>query len=1140
MLAANFLISEFLASNDTSIDDEDGDDSDWLEIVNAGDMAGSLNGYFLTDKDDNLTKWEVPDITLDPGERLIVWASEKNRTDPTEEIHTNFKIGAGGEYLALIKSDGVTVEAEYAPEFPPQYTDVSYGLAETATVTATLVDSSTPVQVLIPTNGTLGTTWTQISFLPSGSWINGSGMGVGYDTNPDYLPLINTNVLTAMRNVNGTAYIRAPFTYSSSTDGSLRLRIKYDDGFAAYLNGQQIVSRNAPGSLSWNSTAPSDRVDSIAVVEEVIDLSDYTDLLVDGSNVLAIHGLNVVATSSDFLIDAVLELTRTSFGAPRYFVEPSPGESNVEASLNSAPFLENVGHGGGAVADNQNIVVTAQVTPQGAPIQSVTLHYRIMFGSESNTTMFDDGSHGDGAAGDGVYGASISQSLSGPGDMVRYYVTAMDVNGNDSRFPYFQSPDSSEYAGTVVADPSVSSQLPIYEWFVQNTNWFRNGDGTNNYNTTSTSLFYDGQFYDNVIANTKGRTSGQDYAPKFELTFPEDHPFLYSPDEDPIKKLDLASVYQDPSASRLTLGFEVFAEAGSYAPLAFPVHTRMNSDFYRLSIFVERIKSPFLERHDLDSDGAVYKADGNYSGLTLLPGADIGTTVGMEKINRDDLDPSFDDLIDLIAGMAVGNPNRQNFLFDNVNLPEVMNTLAMYTITKHYDSATHNYYVFRDSDGSGLWSLIPWDIDLIWDRLYEPVFGRFFSGHPYIGSSSEPSWSSDHWNKLIDAIVDSPVTREMYLRRLRTLMDEILQPPGTPVANRVLENRVDDLVDTLSSEALASQAIWGYQTGGSWGSLTSLSQGVSHLKSQFNDRRSYLYGLSIIPNAQPTVSNLYIGDYEQNPSSGNQKEEYIEIVNPNNFAVDISDWSLANAVEHIFDPGTVIPSQSSLYVVRNQNAFRARTTGPSGGQGLVIQGNYDGGLSTAGETIELLNSSGLLINSVQTLAESADFNGDGEISGDDFLAWQRGFGTVAPNGTHSLGDADFDRNVDGDDLAVWEAQYGGAAPLQAPLESLATNPGEALVVNSAESQSSALIDAAMALQMSEKTAASEEVSPLVDEGLDAVVVQDEALATTSSLATHETIAAPNSTTSDGTSSERIAMELVEELLVDGEWAGFLV
>ena len=69
---------------------------------------------------------DVPAVSLDPGAYLLVFASSKNKT--AAELHTNFKLGAGGEYLGLIQPDGVTVEYEYAPAFPPQSTDVSYGI----------------------------------------------------------------------------------------------------------------------------------------------------------------------------------------------------------------------------------------------------------------------------------------------------------------------------------------------------------------------------------------------------------------------------------------------------------------------------------------------------------------------------------------------------------------------------------------------------------------------------------------------------------------------------------------------------------------------------------------------------------------------------------------------------------------------------------------------------------------------------------------------------------------------------------------------------------------------------------------------------------------------------------------------------
>jgi len=632
MLAADFRITEFLASNDSAFVDEDGEDSDWLEVTNVGDANGSLLGWSLTDNDLDLTKWQIPDVSLAPQERLIVWASNKDRSDPSSELHANFKLSAGGEFLALVEPDGFTIASQFAPEYPAQFTDVSYGTTETAVVTS-LIDSSTEVHAFVPTSNVLGTSWTATGFTPGIGWTSGSSMGVGYDDNPDYLTLINTDINVQMNSENSSAYIRVPFIHSTSNPGTLTLSIKYDDGFVAYLNGQKIVDRNAPETPDWNSMALVDRLDSIAIEDEVIDLSEYTGILVEGNNVLAIHGMNIVPESSDFLINVGLELRQITFGDDRFFVEPSPGESNVEGSLDSTPFLTELSHGEGMPVDNQDIIVTTRALPQGAVIQGVTLHYRIMFGNETSTPMFDDGLHGDGDSGDGIYGASIPHSLFDMGEMVRYYATAMDVLGQSSRFPFFASPEASEYEGTVVADPSVSSQLPIYHWFVQDPDWFRNGNGTNNYNESPAALFYDGEFYDNIIVNAKGRTSGQDVAPKIEFTFASDKKFVYSQTEESVKKFDLAAIYQDPSASRLTLGFEVFRDAGSNAPLAFPVHTRMNGQFYRLSIFVERINKPFLDRTGLDPAGSVYKAEGVYdvTNQWLQPAADIATTDGMRK-----------------------------------------------------------------------------------------------------------------------------------------------------------------------------------------------------------------------------------------------------------------------------------------------------------------------------------------------------------------------------------------------------------------------------------------------------------------------------------------------------------------------------
>ncbi len=122
------LITEFMAINSKTIEDEDGDDSDWLELHNPGDNDINLNGWYLTDKADNLTKWQIPNITLKAGDYLLVFASEKKRDDPNSELHTNFKLSGSGEFLAVVEPDGTTISHSFGDAFPAQRDDISYGL----------------------------------------------------------------------------------------------------------------------------------------------------------------------------------------------------------------------------------------------------------------------------------------------------------------------------------------------------------------------------------------------------------------------------------------------------------------------------------------------------------------------------------------------------------------------------------------------------------------------------------------------------------------------------------------------------------------------------------------------------------------------------------------------------------------------------------------------------------------------------------------------------------------------------------------------------------------------------------------------------------------------------------------------------
>ena len=176
--AQTLIISEFMASNSAGLQDEDGDRPDWIEIFNTGTNAVNAAGWSLTDSSDDLTKWTFPATNIPPGAFLVVFASGKDRRVPGAPLHSRFSLSASGEYLALVRPDG-TIASEFAPVFPPQVPDISYGIGQNLLVTA-LVSNASPAQVYFPSNSSLGSSWLAADFDDTG-WRRATN-GVGYET----------------------------------------------------------------------------------------------------------------------------------------------------------------------------------------------------------------------------------------------------------------------------------------------------------------------------------------------------------------------------------------------------------------------------------------------------------------------------------------------------------------------------------------------------------------------------------------------------------------------------------------------------------------------------------------------------------------------------------------------------------------------------------------------------------------------------------------------------------------------------------------------------------------------------------------------------------------------------------------------
>ncbi len=990
--AQSVLITEFLASNSANLADEDGEFSDWIELANVSNASINMDGWYLSDSAGNKTKWRLPALILAPGQHKLVWASNKNRVNPAGPLHTNFRLGAEGEYLGLTRPDGTTVEHQYAPTFPPQTADVSYGISTDASVSS-MVAVGAACRATVPTSSALGTSWTGRLYAVPGTWLTGA-TGVGYETGTGYESLISLNVQSAMYNRGTSCYIRVPFALGSvPTFDRLTLRMKYDDGFVAYVNGVRVAASNAPASPIWSSAATQGNPDERAVLFEDFDVTAAAaSALVSGTNVLAIHGLNFSSTNQDFLMVPELVASRTGTYQPgvfRSFVVPTPGMLNVLSSADRAPQITEQAFAPALPGDADAITVTAKVTAAVAPISAVTLRYRVDYGAEVAIPMLDDGTRGDGVAGDGIYGAVIPASASLPGQMVRWSITSADTASNIGRMPQFiSSTQSPEYFGTMVAVPTVVSQLPTLWWWVQNTGAAATDTGTR------CSLYFRGRFYDNVFVRLRGQGSAGWPKPHYKLDFnPSDH-FYYSEDVPPVEEFNLQSTYSDKAYLRQLLSWETYRNAGAAGCESFMLRVQQNGAFHSVAVFVEQPDEDMLSRNGIDNTGALYKMynecnDGNG---------------GFEKKTRQSENNS--DLVNLVSGVQLPTGSAlTNYMFDNIDIPATISYIAATTIIHDNDHVAKNYYVYRDTEGSGEWTMLPWDKDLTFGRNFGAGGGVLSDGiwanndgmsHPLFGNAQYTKIDGP-WNRFIDAMHREPTIRAMYLRRLRTLMDTLLQPASTPLPARRFESRIDSLFAQCLPDVLLDRARWGNP----YGENQDFATAVNILKNDYLvRRRSHLFQThsagpgGIIPVAQSAAPFVAFGAVERAPVSGNKDEEFIELVNPTAEAVDLSGWKLRGDISHTFRPGTVLPAGKSLFVSPNVVAFRARVASPRGGEARFVQGNFNGHLSVPPTEIRLENVAGVIIGTLA--ACPADITGDGVADGADFIAFINSFSSGDP------------------------------------------------------------------------------------------------------------------------------------------------
>ncbi len=831
----------------------------------------------------------------------------------------------------------------------------------------------------------LGTTFRLVGKIDdAGFWTSDIGSSLvnqhrtgGLDTFPTplYPGHFQSNVQTPMFGVNPGIYTRHNFTVTDkSRYVALRLRVKYDDGYVAYLNGTEIARKNFAGTRSFNSVATLDRAENNAVVFEDLDVTAAAlPAMANGVNTLAVHGMTYVNSATDFLLTPVLDATLTSAAQPPgYFAVATPAAANSGGNVNPGPDISNVAHTPTQPAAGGALTVTAYVKPRLATIGSVSLKYRVQYGAESGAiSMVDsgpvplatDGSRIFTGTIPGTHGATARQ-------MLRYYVTATDTSARTWRAPYpvdltnddglSQSP---EYFGTVIADATLTASMPIMQWFT--------ADVANSDTRTGSraSVFYGGLFYDNIYVRQRG---GYTSAGSQKFNFNAKEGIYVNPTLGTVGELNMNSNGVDPNHFRVSLAYSMYRAAGHTALEAFPVAMVRNGTSHRMATLIEQLDEDFLKRKGFDNDGALYKfvqrlgeentpgnvVGGDYSGS---PGFKNENPIyGVEKKTR--TYEGFADFSAFTAGIGTGTAtDKKNFLFKNMNLPNFVNFMAVRALISEEDVNRKNFYAFRDTIDSQEWFLFPWDKDMTLGVGYNTTVSTN-RNNPWQSTSTfyhDPT-ATKQWTVLWQLGYDIPEVRAMVGRRLRTLMDTMMGQVGATIpGTTVMEQKLEEVRTMLLTPPT------GFATDGNYRNRASFDTWLGQHRTALFTTYGPSSGYNMIPTVASALPVVTLTNAVANPPVATagyspQDHETIEITNANSEDVDMSGWTLwnpgATSPLFTFPGGTVVPKAASaplnkMNVVRSQPGFRNRPGAPTTAEFVV--GAYDGQLSARGETVQL-------------------------------------------------------------------------------------------------------------------------------------------------------------------------------------------
>lgn len=972
------VLSEFMASSQKILADEDGDYPDWIEIYNPENVPISMEGYHLSDRRDRLRKWAFPKLTLNPGAYLVVFASGKDRNNPDQALHTNFKLSSEGGFLALVDVDGETPLFAWLPAYPPQYPGESFAPETRDGETVWSYHSD-------PTPGQSNTPGE-----PSGPLIEVH--------NPNPVAASGESLLievtpTALNGPVKSLQLFYRFMYEAEQEQSLNDegaggdRIAHDGVWStripagAFEEGKmtrwRFVAQDHMGHLS-REPGYRDRLDSHQYFGTVLeDPSIESKLPVfhwftrNPRSSQTLNGYRGSVYYRGEFYDNVhfnrhgqstADFPKKSFNidfnrSQRFkWSEDAPRVADIDLITNWADkskvrhvlayeimresgvaahfaFTIRVQQNGAFFSTADFIEDADDIYLKRAGLDERGALYKIY----DNTLNKDAGDH----SRDGVEKKNRKNEDNSD---LQSLIDGLDLRGSAlNQFHY----DHIDIPGCVnlLAANSVIRNMDMHR-----KNWYlyRDTEGNGEWAIlpwdldlshgrvwNSRDTYFDNRLYTDgfVTTGTSIRLVSQMFADSDMRSMI-------------LRRIrTLVDRFLQPNPSGDTPESELYYER-------------------RLNEQLALLDPPDIHPSDADLDFEKW-------GSWLQGGQRVPFTRSNSEVE------TMEEAIERWKQEYL--PGRRRFIYERqivgqggqIPLPQIQTGPSMiYTALIQQPASVR------------LWVPSSGELGLSWAG--DPANEPFDDGYWILGQGGVGYDRGTRYGDLIGVDVEQAMRQRssIYLRLAFDVPD--------PSALEHLELRLkydDGFVAYLNGTMVASgnapaQALWSSVSPSSHAAHPRLDNifdltGDRHLLTQGTNMLA-IHGLnrSIGDTDFLMVPELYAGQvlhpngtqepviqfgrFEVQPSSGIQDEEYVELINGHDVSVDLSGWQLAGAISHTFKPGTVLAPQGRLFVTPDVNAFRRRNSGPRGGMGLFVQGNYRGHLSNLGETIELIDSQGAI------------------------------------------------------------------------------------------------------------------------------------------------------------------------------------